>query len=264
MSYIARIGLPAIVLIAGVVLPGVTVQGEDKKPEPDGVCYPVNGTGHVISHRDPSVPIIVTSLTPLTGQDVLVVETGSITYYDFHTRLSVTHEAPAQFTVPEEADEKKSGVLSQAMKLVLRSLKPNDKQRMGGSVRGEGLQLWPTGGRYAPDLPMVFEWSGVRPAPVTLEIRAGESVTELAVPASALDHGSLAWRTPAFSREVKIVWRLLGPTRQQLGSGYFRVLTAEKAEAERTRFREEATGETGIPRDLEAACLAAAEWVFLW
>ena len=62
---------------------------------------------------------------------------------------------------------------------VVSGLSEPERNRIHGAVRGGYAAFWPDGGRFAPDVPIVFEWWRVRPAPVTLVITIGEEQTEV-------------------------------------------------------------------------------------
>ena len=257
-----------IPLLIVLMAPAATRAGGEGPPTPDGVCCPVQGTGYIVTYTDQlrkeglKVPIV--TLSPLVEGDSLVVETGTITFMDFRNGQSSVYGAGTRLKIPAVIDPQRPSWWEHLEDFVVRSMSEPERNRLGGSVRGGQAAFWPEGGRFAPELPIVFEWWRVRRAPVALRICAGDDATELDVSRKKPVSDAVAWRRSDAVVSGKVLWYLLDSKRDTIGSGEFVILTKEEAEKERQRFRQAAAAIGVIPQDLAAAVLAAADKAFLW
>ncbi len=235
---------------------------------PDGVCYPVNGTGYIVTYSDAlakdGLKIPIGTLTPLLQGDSLVVETGTITFMDFRNGQSAVFGQGSRLVIPMVVDPDRPSWWQRLEAQVARSLSDPERKRIGGSVRGGQAVFWPDGGRFAMDIPIVFEWWRVRPAPVLLRIQVGDLETELTVAQDKPGSGALAWKPSDSDPSGAAVWMLVDRDGDVLGGGAFELLTKETADAERMRFTEAAKSVDAIQPGLAAAVLAASERLYLW
>ncbi len=242
--------------------------GDKGPPMPDGVCCPVNGTGYIVTYSDElrkeGLKIPVGTLSPLLEGDSLVVETGTITFMDFRDGQSSVYGAGTRLKVPAVIDPKRPSWWGRLEDFVVRGMSGPERNRLAGSVRSGQAAVWPDGGRFAPEVPIVFEWWRVRPAPAFLRIRIGEDVAELDVSRKKPGSDAVAWQRSNPSVSGTVAWCLLDDRRESIVGGEFVILTKEDAELERRRFREAAAAIEVIPQDLAAAVLAAADRAFLW
>lgn len=265
-----RLSFPGhvILLLTLVMASDLASAGEEGPPTPDGVCCPVNGTGYLVTYADGmrkgGLKIPIGTLSPLVEGDSLVVKTGTITFMDFRNGQSSVYGAGTRLKIPAVIDPKRPSWWGRFEDLVVRSMSGPERNRMGGSVRGGQAAFWPEHGRFAPEVPIVFEWWRVRPAPVILQICVGEGVTELGLSRRAPASDAVAWQPPDSLVSGKVSWYLLDGDGDRIGGGEFVILTKEEAEKERQRFRKAAAAIEIIPQDLAAAVLAAADKVFLW
>lgn len=264
--------LPALlVVLAALVMLPASGRGDDTQEEaaiPDCVCFPVDGTGYIVTYGDAmaknGLRIPVGTLSPLMEGDSLVVESGTITVFDFRNGSSSQYGENSRFVIPAVIDPTLPGRLERLADAIKRTLNQPQRNRIGGSVRGARAAFWPDGGRFAPELPIVFEWWRVRPAPARILVQAGDRAEDLEVNQAAPGSGALTWSHEWADLSGPVTWTLLDDDGESLGGGEFTVLTPEQAEAERARFEEAAASIDVIPRSLAASVLAAADGAFLW
>jgi hypothetical protein len=258
-----------VLWIVLVFLPVMAVAGSPagprSSPAPDGVCYPVNGTGYIVTHVG-GLKIPVGTLSPLVEGDSLVVLQGTVTFLDFRTRQSPVYGAGTRLTIPFVKRPDPPAWWKRLEEIVVQSLSGPELERIGGSVRDGGARtFWPDSARFAPQVPVVFEWSGVRPAPTTLRICVGTDTTKLEVTAGPSGRGVQLWKLPAPAPEGTITWTLVDSDGESLGGGQFVILAEAAAEAERQRFLQAAGRLEGKgPVGLSAAVLAEADRAYLW
>jgi hypothetical protein len=255
-------------LLALIVTPCAAPTAAGGPPTPDGVCCPVNGTGYIVTYTDTlrqeGLKIPIATLSPLVEGDSLVVKTGTVTFIDFRNGQSSIFGAGTRLRIPAVIDPKRPSWWEHLEDLLVRSMSDPERNRMGGAVRGGRTAFWPEHGRFAPEVPIVFEWWRVRPAPVVLQICIGEDVTELALSRGEPGSDAVAWRPADPATSGRVSWYLLDEEGERIGGGEFVILTKEEAENERRRFRKAAAEIEVIPQELAAAVLAAADRVFLW
>lgn len=253
-----------VCLLPHVVNSGTAPKPPRSTPAPDGVCYPVNGTGYIVTALD-GLKIPVGTLSPLVEGDSLIVESGTITVLDFRTGQSPIYGAGTHLSIPPVRTPKRPPWWKRLEDSVIRSLSQPELNRIGGSVRGGGAACWPDSTRFAPGIAVVFEWTGVHPAPTTLEVYTDGDTVQYDLPGPASAHGAFAWRPNAPTGAGGVTWVLRDSSQEHLGGGYFSILSVEAADAERQRYIRAASGVEGAgPRDLVAAVLAAADGVYLW
>ena len=260
--------VPSLVLLLLAVSAGSADPSpcrRESSPAPDGVCYPVNGTGYMVTCGD-NVRMPIGTLSPLIAGDSLVVESGTITFVDFRTGMSPIYGAGTRLAIPPSIPPKPPCWWNRLEEYFIRGIKEPQRNRIGGSVRdGGSLAFWPDGGRFAPEVPVVLEWSGVNREPVFLRICTDRDTTECAVSRTAWPQGALAWHLPTPVPTGTVAWALFDAARDRLGGGRFVVLTSEAAEAERRRFRDAAARVVDAQQsDMAAAVLAAADHAYLW
>jgi len=258
-----RILLCLVLSVIGVAAAnaGGASKGGRSSPAPDGACYPVQGTGYMVT-RGNGLRIPIGTLSPLIEGDSLVVQTGTITFVDFRTGQSPVYGAGTRLEIPPVKRPKRPPWWKRLEDHLVLSLSQPERDRIGGSVRGGGPTFWPDSARFAPEVPVVFEWSGVHPAPVFLRVFAGGDTTECEVSRKSPDQGVLAWRPPVPIPAGRADWVLLDADRELLGGGHFVILTTDAADAERRRFLSAAGGME--PLGLTAAVLAQVDHVYLW
>jgi hypothetical protein len=231
---------------------------------PDGVCCPVNGTGYMVTGAD-GIKIPLGTLSPLIEGDSLVVQTGTITFVDFRTGQNAIYGEGTRIRIQHADSAKRPSWWKRLEDHIVRGLSEPELDRIGGSVRGVEPMFWPDSARFAPGIPIVFEWRGARPAPAVLRIVSATDTTEYDLPPGTAVHGAFAWKPARPVPAGTVAWTLLDGDRERLGSGMFFVLTAAEAEAERARYRSAADELGGdAPREISAAILAESDHVYLW
>ncbi|MFH1277198.1 MAG: hypothetical protein ABIK65_02305 [Candidatus Eisenbacteria bacterium] len=268
--YRRRLSRPSSVALFLIIAaaPHSTSGDGDGPPTPDGVCYPVNGTGYIITYTDEmakeGLKIPIGTLSPLVEGDSLIVEAGTITFLDFRNGQSSIFGKGTRLKIPSVIDPAQPSWWERLEDQVVRGLTEPERKRLGGSVRRGQAAFWPDGGRFAPDVPIVFEWWRVRPAPATLRIEAGGEVTDLKVMQEKPGSGAFAWQSAGPALSGTVSWSLIDGDGDPLGGGEFAILTAQEAEGERQRFHDAAEAIGVMPPDLAAAVLAAADRAYLW
>lgn len=234
-------------------------------PAPDGVCYPVNGAGYTVT-RVGGLKIPIGTLSPLVEGDSLVVEHGTITFLDFRTGQSPVYGAGTRLVIPFVKRPDPPVWWKRLEEIVIHSLSGPELVRIGGSVRdGSTRAFWPDSARFAPDVPFVFEWSGVHPPPAALRICVGADTTQVEVAAEPSGRGVRVWALSTPPPAGTIRWLLLDADGATLGGGQFVILTPEAAQAEKERYLDAAARLEGQgPIDLSAAVLAEADRTYLW
>ena len=251
-------------LLVSVAVVAASASERRSSPAPDGVCYPVNGTGYMVTHAD-GLKIPIGTLSPLVEGDSLVVMSGTITFVDFRTRQSPVYGVGTRLQIPPVKKPKRPSWWKRLEDHIVRSLSGPELGRIGGSVRGGKTAFWPDSAWFAPDVAIVFQWRGVRPAPAVLRVYAGSDTTEYYVSQGPKAHGVFAWRPETPIPAGPVAWVLLDADREVLGGGHMVILTTEIAEAERERFRSAAI-KLDEPEllDLMTAVLAHADRAYLW
>jgi hypothetical protein len=255
-----------LLLVLGVgVAAAEAPKAQRSSPAPDGVCYPVHGTGYIVTAVG-GLKIPIGTLSPLVAGDSLIVQTGTVTFLDFRTGQSPVYGAGSHLTIAPVKRPKPPPWWQRLEDHIVRSLSGPEKERIVGSVRWGGMPaFWPDGARFAPGVPCTFEWGGVHPAPAFLQVCANGDTTECAVAEQSSGRGVFVWHPPAPVFAGPVTWVLLDAARDTLGGGRFVVLTPEAAEAERQRFANEASSlGSGEPQGLTAAVLAEADQAYLW
>jgi len=228
---------------------------------PDGVCYPVNGTGYVVN-RAAGLRVPVGTLSPLVEGDSLIVESGTITFCDFRTGQHLVYGTGTRLTVPPVRRPKPPPWWKLLEDHVIRSLSDPESRQMGGSVRGGGPVFWPQDARIAPDVAVVFQWEGLRLEPAALRIEAAsDTILVPLTSATAVGHRWVPARPVA---PGSVSWCLLDAAGNLLGGGEFEVLSLEAAAAERERFLVAAATVGGASPGLAAVVLAKADHAYLW
>jgi hypothetical protein len=255
-----RLLLPILV----VVIPDSGVARCHKEPsELAGVCYPVEGTGYVVPCMD-GIPIPVGPLSPLVEGDSLVVETGRVTFMDFRSGETLVHAAGSRVVVQKVEREKRPTWWDNLKEQIASSLNGLEEDRTGGSVRKGMPFFWPDSNRFAPGVPIPFEWANV-PAVSALRIFSGADTIEIDVSRESPEHGIHVWKPPADSPPGHLRWTVLDEEGVPLGGGRLAILTPEVAEAERQRLLAEAEAEVGPALQMFAArVFAEAEGAYLW
>lgn len=252
------------------LLAGSSSAAQAGPPIPDGVCYPVKGTGYAVTRADGrtgEIRIPIGTLSPLVEGDSLVVETGTITFLDFRNGQSSVYGAGTRLTIPAVIDPHHPSWWERLVDLIVRSMSEPERSRIdriSGSVRHGRPAFWPEGGRFAPEVPIVFKWWRVHPAPARLRIHAGRTVTELEISGERTDTGALAWKPATAPSPGTVSWLLLDQEGNSTDGGEFVILTAKEAESQRQRFRKAAGSIDAMPKDLAAAVMAAADSAYLW
>jgi hypothetical protein len=192
------------------------------------------------------------------------VETGQITVLDFRNGQSAIYGAKTRLVIPAVDGGDRPAWYVRLVDSIKKSLKEPERNRIGGSVRGGQAAFWPDRGRFAPAVPIVFEWWRVRPAPVALLVQTKGGVTRLGVYQDGPGSGALAWRPPEDGFAGTVTWQLLDEDGDALGGGTFEILTQQQANVERSRFLKNAEAIDVIPLSLAAPVLAAADGAYLW
>lgn len=228
-----------------------------------GVCYPVDGTGYIVSNLGyGKVPI--GSLSPLLECDSLVVESGTITFMDFRNGKSRAYESGTRTKIPIIRKPKRPPWYKEFQDHLARSFHGPEGDRIAGSVRAGSRAFWPDTARYAPGVPVPFDWVGVDQEPESLRIVVGVNVKVIPVERGEPDRGTQLWTAPS-GLSGKAVWTLLSRDRRDLGGGEFEILTLQAAEAERERFHSAARD--SLPEsmwDFAARVLAKEDRAYLW
>lgn len=233
-----------------------------------GICYPVNGTGYMVTAKDTATAedahrIPIGTLSPLRQGDSLVVQTGTITFLDFRTGESSVYGPGSRLKIPEAPRSKKPSWVEIIAGITTRGYTVLEYERFGGSVRAGEVAFWPDSARFAPGVPILFEWWNMQPS--FLRVCAGTDTTEYALPPSSSHQGVLAWNPSPSVRSGVVTWTLLDEHRDPIGGGSFEILTEAAAEAERRRFQEVASEMEAIElQRLVAALLAKADRAKLW
>jgi hypothetical protein len=215
--------------------------------------------------REDGLKIPIGTLSPLIEGDSLVVETGTITFVDFRTGQSPVYGAGTRLMIPPVKRPERPPWWKRFEDYLVRSLSKPELDRVGGSVRRGSPAFWPDSARFAPDVPVVFQWSGVGPPPAVLRICASGDTTECSLSPVVPHQGVLAWPQLVPIPTGAVAWDLLDAKRESLGGGCFLILTAEAAETERQRFHRAAIEMLGAEQEsLMAAVLAEADRACLW
>ena len=231
---------------------------------PDGVCYPVNGTGYILPRAHAADTVRVGALSPLVEGDVLVVETGTITFLDFRDGQSSVFGENTKFIVPAVIDRNRPTAWEALKERLARLFRDAERSRLeeGASRSGE-CGVWPDGGvEFAPEVPIALEWWGVADKPSAIQLRCGGKRSTLALPEAVVPAGSLPWGL-ADRASGPVEWCLLDANGEPYLCGRFALLTAQEADRRRAAYLSQAEGDP-MPRELAAVLRALADRTYLW
>lgn len=262
-------GLGGRALIAGTILMilfGSEAFGTETAARlPDGVCYPVQGSGFILNGQEQGDTLRIGPLTPVYGGNLLVVESGSITFLDFRNGQSSVLGPGSRHIVPKGVIDPDRPTAWAELKERLRRLF-RDAQRSTleeGASRSETTGIWPDEGAvFAPDVPLALEWWGITDSLTAIRIRGAGDERTIPLTAAARLEGRLAFASGDWV-PGEIAWCLLDAHGEPHLCGHFTLLSAAAAELRRAQYIEQAVGDA-MPRELAAALRALADRTYLW
>jgi hypothetical protein len=228
------------------------------------ICYPVAGTGRILG-QGACTPL--GSLSPLFEGDTVIVQAGEVGVLDM--RSGQRHQLkPAVPFIVKRIKERVEESHWDRLREALMAMAHPDYRRKGAFVRSGESCLWPDDVRFAQDVPIRFQWCGVRPEPRTLQIILdGRDTTRIALDAEAIAMSALEWPAQLPVRAGRVRWTLLAADGQRLDerNKRFEILTTAAADSLRAFYtgtaRADAFGPEGA---LGAALLAAEKRLYLW
>lgn len=231
---------------------------------PDGVCYPVNGSGFIyrVAASGDMEKLPIGPFSAIFEGDSLVIDSGTITVLDFRNRQRSDFGVHSKYKIPHVIDlnaPKQWEEIKRRLREVFRD--PSGYET--SASRAGVLKLWPDDGvEFAPDVPITFTWSADTTV-TAIRIESSNGRTEQPVSESDAAAREVAWR-PAVMPSGAVVWSILDSDGEPLLTGTFKVLTPTQAEEKRKMYRSQSTGRGSMSIDLEAAMRALADRVYLW
>ncbi len=255
----------ACALFGALVLAPETAVGQQAHQEfPDGVCFPVNGSGYIVSasskSRTDRVPI--GPFSAVFEGDSLVIEEGTVTFIDFRDRQRSVFGKDTRHRIPHVVDPN-APTRWEEMKQRLTEIF-RDRHGYETSASREGaLKVWPDDGvEFAPDVPIILTWSADTTASA-IQVRTEKGQSEIPISESVATRREIAW-TPSEVPSGSVQWSLLDADGEPLLTGRFNVLTAKQADEKREMYRAQAAGDGSMSSELGAVLRALADRSYLW
>lgn len=263
-SVVMTVGSVCLLSLA-VVQVSAAAPGEGSSPEiPDGVCYPVNGSGFIYraSGSGDLDKLPIGPFSAIFEGDSLVIEAGTVTVIDFRNRQRSDYGKDTRFKIPYVIDPN----APKQWEEIKRRLREVFRDRIDyetSASRAGVLKLWPDEGvEFAPDVPITLTWS-VDTTATAIQIVSSNGRKKQDILASEVAKREVAWH-PDVMPSGEVSWAILDADGEPILTGEFKVLTPAQADEKRKMYRAQATGSGSMPLDLEAAMRALADRAYLW